>query len=374
MKSNHCSLFLTKGSDPRGLTPLFRFVTVGVLCVFCLSSCTIYRPLRISQEIKQLPEEYATYYDYPKGNFNEEILEVEETKSYTLKKIVFDLQLPKELQLNDFEYQREETKKIRESDRETYMNNRLLFLNQVDLYIPKDMTPGEKRPTIIISPILGGNMVVDRFAKYYAGRGYVAALVHRRKVKWDDKRGDIAQMENYLRASIIRLRQALDFLETQPEVDANRIGAFGVSYGAILHSVLAAVDQRPKYHVLAMPAGPLSDVIVNCPDKAITKIMSHVQTKYGWSKEKIREDLHESIKTDPMLLAPYVPRHKIEVYVAMFDRVVGARRSFNLWKTMNKPKLQVMPFGHYGGVLIFPYLQTKSFNAFKKHLAKAGKS
>ena len=115
-------------------------------------------------------------------------------------------------------------------------------------------------------------MVVDYFAKYYAKHGFIAAIVHRKEIFWNKGEGS-EQIEQYLRMSIIRIRQALDWLLSQPGVDTQRIGAFGISYGAIMHSMLAAVDDRIKYHILAMPAAPLADVIVACLDPAIKKLL-----------------------------------------------------------------------------------------------------
>jgi poly(3-hydroxybutyrate) depolymerase len=44
--------------------------------------------------------------------------------------------------------------------------------------------------------------------------------------------------------TIIDLRRAVDVLVARPDVDAERIGFAGVSYGAILGGVLAGVDHR----------------------------------------------------------------------------------------------------------------------------------
>ena len=337
-----------------------------------LTGCTVWKPLRHSSDpsLKQLPDFYQHYYDYPRPSLEHVIISQEETDSYILKKIEFPLSLPPDLAFKDLEDFKKKVEAISINDKKTAGDLKLRYLNRVDYYLPKNLKPGDKRPVILISPILGGNMVVDHFAKYYAGRGYVAAIVYRKRTFWEDEsdKKDTQQVEDYLRTSVIRLRQSLDWLQAQPEVDKDRIGAFGISYGAILHSVLAAVDSRGKYHVLAMPAAPLADVIMHCPDKAITKLVKHVHQNYGWTHEQIYQDLQKTIKTDPIYFASHIQKENVQIYVAAFDRVVGAGRSFGLWKAMGKPALKILPFGHYGGILVFPYLQTQSYLAFKKHL------
>ncbi len=50
--------------------------------------------------------------------------------------------------------------------------------------------------------------------------------------------------------TIIDLRRAVDLLVSRPDVDADRIGFIGHSYGAILGGVLAGVEHRIKAYVL----------------------------------------------------------------------------------------------------------------------------
>ncbi len=344
-----------------------KLLSLGII-LFIAAGCTVYRPLGNPQK-SGLPDFYRHYYDYPKlEKISGQIVFEEKTESYILRRVEFPLSLPDRLQVSGLEKFKASVETLSQSDHKTADDLKLRYVNRVDYYVPRHLKPGARRPVILISPILGGNMVVDHFAKYYAGRGYVAAIVHRKRTFWDEERKDVQQVEDYMRISVMRLRQPLDWLETQPEADPGRIGAFGVSYGAILHSVLAAVDDRVRYHVLAMPAGDLPDVIMECPDKAITKMVKKAEEVNGWSKPEIRRQLQETIKTDPLYLAPHVPRKKVEIYVALFDHVVGAGRSFQLWRAFGRPKLKILPFGHYGGSLVFPHLETQSYLAFKKHL------
>jgi hypothetical protein len=338
-----------------------------ILALF--SSCTIWRPFN-HPESARLPESYEHYYDYPQKPFAPQVISEEKTRSYVMRRFEIPLHLPEELMPKDLEKLKKETDELATHDQKTANDIKLRYLNRIDYYVPKNLKPGEKRPVILISPILGGNMVVDHFAKYYVGRGYVAAIVHRKKKFFNSENEEVQQIENYLRTSIIRLRQSVDWLEQQPEVDPNRIGAFGISYGAIMHTVLAAVEPRIRYHVLAMAAGPIADVIIECPDGALKKLVTQLQDEKGWSREKVHAELKKTIKTDPMYLAPYVPREKVQMYIAIFDGVIGVDRSFNLWRALRKPPLKILPFGHYGGILVFPYLETQSYWTLKKHLKK----
>ncbi|MBI3313831.1 MAG: hypothetical protein HYZ83_06315, partial [Candidatus Omnitrophica bacterium] len=188
--------------------------------LFISSGCVAWKPLA-SRPAVSLPESYQGYYDYPPleaGQLKAEIIGEKVTGSYVLRTVEFSLKLPAELEVKNLPGFKNHVEELAKTDQKTAKDLKLQYTNRIDYYLPKNLKPGQKRPVILISPILGGNMVVDHFAAYYAGRGYIAALVYRKRTFWDDEQG-IEQVENYLRSSVIRLRQAVDWVTVQPEVD-----------------------------------------------------------------------------------------------------------------------------------------------------------
>lgn len=353
----------------RGSWYVFSWVVVRGTWLLFFSGCAVWRPLPFAkiEAAKALPENYENYYDYPAPSLQGKIVFEESRKGFYMKIVEIPLSLPQGLAPADPAKLQKEVEELRKTDEKTGRDLALQYTNRIEYYLPKNYKPGQKRPVILVSPILGGNMVVDHFAEYYAGRGYIAVLVHRKRMLWN-KEEDAAQIERYLRTSVIRLRQALDWILAQPEVDPGRVGAFGISYGAILHSVLAAVDDRVKYHILALPGGPIADILRHCPDSSIRKMKKNAREATGWSDEKMYEEFKRTIRTDPIYLAPYIPKDRVQIYVALFDRVVGTHRSLRLWRAMDRPRLKLLPFGHYGSILILPYLQTSSYLTFKQNL------
>lgn len=348
-----------------------RACAVLAVTLLLQQGCSVWRPYPLKpwaglEKPPALPASYQGYYDYPRAEPAAALISEEIQGGCVRRQYELDLSLPPDLLPPDLEAQKKRVRDMETHDRKTASDMRLNFTNRIDVFSPVKMKPDEKKPVILISPILGGNMVVDHFARYYAGRGWIAVIVHRKRPYLTDGAQDLSGTERYLRTSVVRLRQVIDWLETRPEADLTRLGAFGISYGAILHSVLAAVEPRIRYHVIAMPGAPLPEVIMHCPDKGVSKLVRKAHEEFGWSHEKIQAQLQEHIRTDPIYLAPYVPGGRVEFYLAAFDRVVGARRSWKLWKAMGRPKLKILPFGHYGGILLLPVLQTQSYGAFKR--------
>lgn len=57
-------------------------------------------------------------------------------------------------------------------------------------------------------------------------------------------------LERMLRETVIDMRRAVDYLETRPECDPDRIGYLGASLGGFLGSMLAGADERIQAPVL----------------------------------------------------------------------------------------------------------------------------
>lgn len=348
------------------LKRLRNFISLSLVLLFTLNSCTFLRsPTTLDVPRQNLTEEVKRYYSYPTFTVqNVNLLREETTSKYRLQEIEFDFIFPEDLKRPSPETFQQEIEALRKINPKRVRNEELTLKNRIDYFVPTDLKEGEKRPAILISPILGGNRLVIFFAKYFAKRGLIAVVVHRKKLFWKKDTG-INQVETYLRTSVMRIRQGLDWMLMQPEVDTNSIGSFGISFGAIMNTMVAALDERIHYHIFAMPAGPLAEVIMKCPENSIKDAIQEARAEFGWTEEETLNLLNQTIRTDPMLLASAVPTEKAEIYIARFDRVVGTQNSLNVWETLGKPKRSFLPFGHYGSALLLPWLQHKAYKTYE---------
>ncbi len=148
------------------------------------------------------------------------------------------------------------------------------------LLVPKDLGPGEKRPAVLalhghgngkddVVGLDGGDPerreLIERlnydYARKFAERGYVVlAPDHRnfgeRRYSSERMRGrdpcNLVMLKallfgrNMLLANVWDCRRCLDYLQTRDDVDADRLGVVGLSYGGTLALWLAALDERVK--------------------------------------------------------------------------------------------------------------------------------
>jgi fermentation-respiration switch protein FrsA (DUF1100 family) len=120
-------------------------------------------------------------------------------------------------------------------------------------YVPADSTAGGRRPAIVMAHGWSGvkEMSLANFAEAFAAAGFVVLVFDYRY--FGDSEGEP-------RLQIIPAEQRRDYknaitwVASQPEVDADRIGIWGTSYSGGHVLLLAAEDRRVKAVVAHVPA------------------------------------------------------------------------------------------------------------------------
>ena len=126
------------------------------------------------------------------------------------------------------------------------------------LYVPKAKANGKQPayPAILLQYGIGGNKSTDyivAIGKQFVAKGYVVLTIDspgqgERKKKGDGKLAGIFAMLN---PDIVMhycgdYCRAVDYLASRPDVDKERIGYVGISWGAITGITYVAYDQRIK--------------------------------------------------------------------------------------------------------------------------------
>ncbi len=143
-----------------------------------------------------------------------------------------------------------------------------------DLYLPKDLKPGEKLPTVVFIAGTGGTkkMSAARMAPIFTKSGYIFLAFDYRG--WGESESKLMMLEPMpepdakgevtVKARAIRwqmdfadqcadIRAAISFVAGEPNVDAASIGIIGTSYGGGLATWTAANDPRVKCAAVQVP-------------------------------------------------------------------------------------------------------------------------
>jgi uncharacterized protein len=122
-----------------------------------------------------------------------------------------------------------------------------------DVYLPEDLKPGERRAGIVLCHGYTGvrNIYLPDNARVLAEAGYVVLNFDYKG--WGDSEGPKTRLAPYSRVADVQA--ALSFLSAHPQVDPERLGIYGTSYGGATVVFVAAIDPRVKCVVSVVGIG-----------------------------------------------------------------------------------------------------------------------
>jgi len=112
------------------------------------------------------------------------------------------------------------------------------------LYLPDDRKEGERRPAVVLAHGFTGvkELSLPEYAARFAAEGWVALTFDYRGFGTSEgQRGRLLALEQ-----VEDIRNAVTYVRTRSEVDPDRIGLWGTSYGCGLVVYAAALDERVK--------------------------------------------------------------------------------------------------------------------------------
>ena len=111
-----------------------------------------------------------------------------------------------------------------------------------DLHVPDDFDEEKRYPVILQCQGFTGirMMVQPLFAEYFVNAGFLALAIDYRG--WGDSGGERGRMAPF--EQVEDCRNGFSWLEAQPFVDADRMGQFGASFGALITAYTMALDRR----------------------------------------------------------------------------------------------------------------------------------
>ncbi len=122
-----------------------------------------------------------------------------------------------------------------------------------DLYLPDGMSPGDRRAGIVLCHGYTGvkDLYLPDNARVLNEAGYVVLTFDYKG--WGTSEGPSSRLAPYSR--VADAQAALTFLGLQPEVDEDRLGLYGTSYGGATVVWTGAVDRRVKCIVSTVGVG-----------------------------------------------------------------------------------------------------------------------
>ena len=229
----------------------------------------------------------------------------------------------------------------------------------------------DRAPVVLVLPILNGQKIVVRpFATYFANNGYNAVIVDtvQRKTLLDD----MLEPEAAIRRTAIRHRRVLDWIETVPKIDQDKVAVFGASLGGFNALFLTATDARVRASALALVAGDLPYVLTYSSEGRIIDAAEGAMETLQTESEGLRQYLQEHILSDPLSLARYIDPERVLLVLAKFDDAVHYEKQLELMNAMGNPESITLPTGHVTTSAYLFYLRSRVLEFFNRQFNGAG--
>lgn len=172
------------------------------------------------------------------------------------------------------------------------------------------------------------------------------------------------------RASVIEVRQVIDWANSRPELDRERIAVLGISLGGFVSEIAMALDERIKAGVF-MVAGGNSEIITwKTKSEAIVKghgctqaECREIRSRYPQYLSEVAEKgvdnvvpLFHCFLTDALTFAPYLQERPVLMLNAKWDKTVPTEATLNFWEACNKPAIRWLPGSHVTFWLWYPVI------------------
>lgn len=247
-----------------------------------------------------------------------------------------------------------------------------------NLYLPKGLEKGKKIPAILYvcghggvkkDGISYGNKVhYQHHGAWYARHGYACLVIdslqlgeiealhhglHRENMWWWPAQG-------YTPAGVEAWNciRALDYLQSRPEIDGEKLGATGRSGGGAYSWWIAALDERIK---AAVPVAGITDLRNHIVDGCIS---GHCDCMYMNNTYEWDYPLVAALVAPRPLVISNTDRDPIFPLDGVYRTFLGARRIYELHKAADKIAFNITAGGHVDT----PELQMQAFRWFDHHL------
>jgi len=150
-----------------------------------------------------------------------------------------------------------------------------------------------------------------------------------------------------MRVNVVDVRRLVDWANTEPDIDAQRIGLLGFSHGAIVAGVVAIAEPRIHSTVLVMGGANPGEIIASCHLERTDTLRSVLMTRFGWTEKQYVESLKGVFDfVNPAYYPGQVDARNILIIESLYDECVPETARTALWEAMGRPERYQFKYGH----------------------------
>lgn len=224
------------------------------------------------------------------------------------------------------------------------------FKQQLIFYRAAEPGP---HPTVLVFPPFMPQKIDDWSATHFTKKGFNAIIIAPSEALTDTSR-PLNKVSDMLIRGVISARMCIDLLETFPEVDKDKIYAYGISMGGIRTSLIFGVEPRVKKALEIVGGGDLPGIIADTHFKLLKTLRDERMRIEGIANlEEFRTYMKKVTMADPLDFAALRNPEDIFMVVGTGDRIVPDLYQKKLYAAFSRPAEGRYPLlrhsivGHY---------------------------
>ncbi|MGD0353006.1 MAG: alpha/beta hydrolase family protein [Dehalococcoidia bacterium] len=172
------------------------------------------------------------------------------------------------------------------------------------------------------------------------------------------------------RASIIEVRQIIDWASSRPELDKEQIAVLGISLGGFVSEIAMGVDKRIKAGVFMVSGGNSEKITWNTQNEAIVKghgcteaECREIRSRYPQYLAEVAEKgldnvvpFNHCFLTDALTFASYLRERPVLMLNAKWDKTIPKEATLDFWEACHKPAIRWLPGTHVTFWLWYPVI------------------
>ena len=222
---------------------------------------------------------------------------------------------------------------------------------EFEVVLPESATAQRPVPFVLCLPILAaGDNLLWAIGAALGSKGYavgwtrrVAPALRPPQRGWD--------LEVLCRRTVIHDRMLLVWARRQAELDPERLGALGVSFGGMVATALLAVEPDLKGAAVCLAGADLAGLVRDCSENRVQTWTRWRQCADGIGEAELVREIEREAGSEPARMGVYVAAERVLLVGATYDTVIPRPFQDLLWESLGRPIRFLVPFGHYSAVL-----------------------
>jgi dienelactone hydrolase len=155
---------------------------------------------------------------------------------------------------------------------------------------------------------------------------------------------------------VVDIRRLVDWAQTRPEVDTQRIALIGFSMSAIVGSVALTNEPRIDAGVLVVGGADLHEVLASCNGR-IRRTRERILERFDWSIDDYKEQLKAPLAAiNPARFAGRLDPERVLVIEAAADSCIPESARERFWQAMGRPERVSYQYDHRMTFLAMTFL------------------